>query len=584
MPECEAPFQEVLVDGFMMQNRMVVFSEETMIVGGAHEPVPLDALTIGQVVNVYGGFDGAGNFMAYQVEIHDKRSAELELRGVIAETDGQTIVVKGIAFAIDEQSVIEDGRGFPIDPATLMPGMLVTVVGSPTDIGGLRLRHMWVGASDQDRHVYLSAPIMSIDHASRVIELLNFKVQVEEYADVVGPNFEFIRFADLAAGQSVRLFGQYQEGGFIIAHRVESRDGSESNEIEFRGRIEAMHGDSVRVRNTAFALTPNTHVTDENGFPIPFEELSVGQIVGIAGAPGLNGGHIALRIHVSTGNEDRGMRVSGRIVDLDATTRVLLIRDHKIQLNEHAEIVGANYEPIRFDALQVGYQVFPSGDGCTTTAVWKGHRVELRIPEKEEFHIVGPLTGISDSILQVAGLAFTTTTNTYVGAPEIGRLALTDLFTGLIVEVHGVVGERGRLVARKIQVYGPDPAASMELLGVVTNLVENRFEIGGIPLSLDPKTFVLDGNNQRISVSSIQDGQSVETANFEGSTGGLQARFLRIFDIIQDERSLVGRIEAISGNSFTILGHTFNVTEETVIPGSARRPDGIRRPGRQDAC
>ena len=555
--------QEVLVDGFMMQNRMVVFSEETMIVGGAHEPVSLDALSIGQVVNVYGGFDGAGNFMAYQIELQDKQSSVLELRGVIAETDGQTVVVKGIAFAVDEQSVIEDGRGFPIDPTMLAPGMLVTVVGSPTDAGGLRLRHMWVGANDQDRHVYISAPIMNIDHAGRVMELLNFKVQVEEYADVVGPNFEFIRFSDLAPGQSVRLFGQYQEGGFIIAHRVESRDGSESSEIEFRGRIEAMHGDSVRVRNTAFALTPNTHVTDENGFPIPFEELSIGQIVGIAGAPGQNGGHIALRIHVSTGNEDRGMRVAGRIVELDGRARVLVIRDHKIVLNEHAEIVGANYEPIRFDALQVGYQVSVWG-WLQDTGQLEGHRVELRIPEKEEFHIVGPLTGIEGTTLRVAGLAFNTTENTYVGAPEIGRLALSNLFPGLIVEVKGVTGEGGGLVAAKVLVYGPDPAASMELLGVVANLSNNQFDIGGIPLTLGDKAFVLDGNNQRISAGSLQDGFSVETAAFDGSAGGLQVRFLRVFDIIQDERSLIGRIDEISGNTFTILDHVFNVTDETV--------------------
>ena len=56
-----------------------------------------------------------------------------------------------------------------------------------------------------------------------------------------------------------------------------------------------------------------------------------------------------------------------------------------------AEIVGNNYEPIRFDGLKVDRQVSVWGwlheDGSI-----EGWRVEVRILEKLELNVVGPIT------------------------------------------------------------------------------------------------------------------------------------------------------------------------------------------------
>ena len=556
--------QDLLTEGFTMQGRAVLINEETMIVGNDYEPIPLEALAIDQFVNVHGGMDASGNMLAYKVEMMSGQQSEVELRGVIESADGQTVVVKGLTFAIDSESVIDDGRGFPVDPAGLLPGMLVKVIGAADDAGGLRLRYLAVGATDDDRHVYLSAAITSIDHAGRALELMGRTVFVEEFADVVGANFEFIPFSDIPEGSSVRIFGRYEEGGVIVAHRVELRDGSDNEEIEFRGRIQTLNGELVVVRGMDFVITPNTYVSDEIGNPISPEQLVPGQVVGIAGTPLAGGQHQALRIHVSTGNEDRGMQVSGRIVEMAASEGTFWVRDHEIVLSDYTEIVGDQYEPIRFEALQQGYQVSVWG-WMRDDGKLEAHRIELRIPEKQEFRIVGPLTAIDGSTLVVRSIPFATTDQTFIGAEEIGRLALSDLFPDLIVEVHGITQDDGSLAAAKVEVYGPDPTASMQLLGVVANLGDGQFDIGGIPLALSEKTFMLDGNNQRISQLALQNGHSVETAGFGGGGSVLQSRYVRIFDIIRDERSMIGRISAISGQTFTIREQVLRVTDETVL-------------------
>lgn len=556
--------QEVLTDGFMMQGRMILVSEETMIVGDGYEPIPLEALELGQIINVFGGLDEAGNVLAHQVEAHHEENEEIEFRGVIEARDGEAIVIRGFTFFLDEESFIDDGNGFPVDPDGLEQGMLVNVVAKAGEEGTFVVRWMQVGAGNNDSHVYLSASIETIDLAARMIRVMDREIRLEEFTEIVGSDFEFIPLSKLVVGTGVRVFGQYKEGGQINPYRIEVRGGTSAEEIEFRGRIEELAEGRMVVRGFPFVLTPNTEVFDEQGQFIPFEELTAGQIVMIVGTPSGTEDYTALRVFVTTGNEDRSIRVAGRLVEVDGDNRVLIIRDHTIWLNEFAEIVGETYERISFNALEVGRQVSVWGwlheDGRI-----EGHRVELRVPEREEFRVLGRLTDLDGDKLFVRGIPFKVLAEAYIGAPDIGRLSLADLFPGLIVEVEGMNGPDGELVAGKVLIYGPDERDGIELSGVISNLVDGAFDIGGIEMSLGEKTFVLDGNDQRIQAEAIQDGFSATAIAFGSRAEGLDVRFVQVYDIIQDERSLIGRIVELGESSFQILEHTFEVNENTVF-------------------
>ena len=139
---------------------------------------------------------------------------------------------------------------------------------------------------------------------------------------------------------------------------------------------------------------------------------------------------------LQTGNEDRSIRVSGRLVEVDGGSRVLVVRDHVIEINPNAEIVGDTYERIAFESLAEGRQVSIWGwlhdDGRI-----EGFRVELRLPNKEDFQIVGVLSDIQDRFVYVNGVKFFVPELAFIGAPEIGRLPFDNLFPGLIVNVEG---------------------------------------------------------------------------------------------------------------------------------------------------
>ena len=290
--------EQISADGFVLQGRTVQLTEESMIVGPGYEPVPLESLEIGQIVSLFGSFDASGNVIAYKVDTQQAQLEEIEFRGVIQEVAGELVIIRDTEFFADPESFISDDKGFPLDTATLVPGTIVNIVGAPLPTGGLRIVSMFVGAGDGDRHVNISGQIAGLDHGSGFFEIQGHIVRVEDFVEVVGANFEFIRLADLADGASVRVFGRYEEDGSVHAYRIEVRSG-ESEEIEFRGRIE-MHGDSVAVvRGLSFRLSPNTWIDDGQGQPLSPAQLQSGQVVSIVGKPGDANEYFALRIHVA---------------------------------------------------------------------------------------------------------------------------------------------------------------------------------------------------------------------------------------------------------------------------------------------
>lgn len=561
--------QELTAEGLVIQDRTVVFTDETMIVGPGYEPIPVEALSVGQVVGVWGSFDEFGNIAAYKVEADGQQLEEIEFRGPIVAVDGDLIVVRDFEFFLSEETQIQDQNGFPVEPEFIEVGMLANVIGAPNPDGGFSLVFMHVGAGDGDRHINLSGAIEAIDFEGRTMVVQGQSIWVEEWVEVVGANFDFIPFEELQMSQNVRVNGGYELGNSVHAYRVEVRGNAGSDELEFSGRIESVTPDAIKVRGVTFSRSEQTYIDDGQGGSIPFEELVVGQVVRISGTP-LDAAsterfneHTALWISVQTGNEDRSIRISGRLSDIVEDTRVLKIRDHVIELNDYVEIVGNNYEPISFDGLKADRQVSVWGwlheDGRI-----EGWRVELRIIDRLELNVVGPVTDVFDGGVEVQGLPFDVSDDTFIGAPDIGRLRLSDLFPGVIVEVVGVTEEDGSLSAGNIQLLGLDQSRSIEVFGGVQNFQDNTFDIGGIPFAVADETFVLDGNDQRIAATSIEEGFNVEVFAIDEVNDRLAAGFVRVFDIVLDERSLIGRIDELTNDGFVLNGFPISVNDETV--------------------
>ena len=558
--------QDVLAEGLLVQARAVVFTEETMVVGPGYEPIPAELLEAGQIVSIYGSLNASGDIEAHKVEAVKSQLEEIEFRGSIAEVAGDFIVIRGFEFAFDENSEVQDQNGFQLTSNDLEVGMLANVIGAPDESGLFIVRFMHIGAGNQDRHVNVSGRIESINTAERTLLVQGQTIYVEDWVEVVNANFEYIAFADLSEGDNVRVFGGYELERKIHAYRVEERAGAGGEELEFSGRIEFASAEKIVVRGISFYRNGQTFVSGGDGEFLTFEQLGEGQIVRVFGSPQgeSDEAYNAQWINVATGNEDRGIRISGRLVNVDGNRRAIVVRDHVIELNEFAEIVGETYEPVRFDALVAGRQVSAWGWLHENGRI-EGFRVEIRVPEKLEIQVFGPVTGVSDGALEVQGIKFGVDEDTFIGSPEIGRLNFDNLFPGVLVDISGITLEDGTVEARHIQLVGLDESQSIEFVGTVGNLADQTFEIGSIPFAIDGDAFVLDGNEQPIRFASVQEGFNVEVLSFGETSDRFLVNFMRVFDIVRDERSIVGRVDAITANAFTLNGVMIEVRDETVF-------------------
>ncbi|MEZ4702161.1 MAG: DUF5666 domain-containing protein [Rhodothermales bacterium] len=554
---------DVSIDGFMLLGRQVTYGEYVNIVGEGYEPITPDQLVDGQMVTVFGSLNRDGVVLAYNVEAFAADLEQLEFRGVVDAVEAGFVTIRGFVIAVDDRTFIQDERGFQLSPEKLTPGALVRVLAMPATEGTFRAQWMQLGAGQEDRGANLSGVITALDRTKRSLTIYGRKVIVEEYADIINESFERIPFLDLKVDQNVRVFGFYEDGGRIRAWRVESV-GAENRELELRGAITEVDGSTIVVRGISFVLGPDTWIDGGDGKPFPAADLEAGLIVGITGTPLEDGTYRVRWIYVSSGNEDRNVRIAGSLVEADKSQRLLVIRDHKIYLNDQADIVGSQYEPISFDGLKVGANLQVWGwlqpDGKI-----EGWRAEVRVPEQETFHLTGALSEIGRDAFTVAGVRIFLTETTHVVAPDVGNISVENLFAGLIVEVEGGVDATNRLVARKVQVFNMDPRVALDIRGIVSNLGSDRFELAGIEVRFDAQTFVLDGNSRPLDPSTIQNNNNVDVVALEGDGDALLARFVQVFDLIRDEKTLVDRIATLGNDSFTMRGYTFRVDDETIM-------------------
>ena len=555
----------VTSEGFSIQGLFVRMDEASVVYNERFEPIDVLSLTDGQQVQVFGRFTADGSIIADQVETTQKGSNEVGVQGTITEASPDGFEAYGVFFQLKPETYLESAQGFPISPEEIMPGEYVEANGY-VDADGVTYA-LWVRVGGQqfvDRGAHLAGRIDDIDRENRIVFMQGRKIRVDEFAEVVNVQFERMLFVDLEPGMSIRAFGEYREGEPMQAFRIELR-GAENVEIELRGPIEAIDGEVVVVRGMPFVVTDNTFIDDGSGTPAGFTSLEEGVQVGVIAVPGSDGSYLARSLFVTTGDEDRSFRIAGVVRDLDEQTKKLVIRNRELLLQEHVEVVGPNFEPIRLEEVKLGQFVVIWG-WINDRQDLEVYRVELHNVDAQLMRVIGLLTDKDAANLYVRDLPFAVSDKTLIAAPEVGRLSFEELFEGMVLGVEAVAdGDQG-LRAVRVEPYGLDPFTSIEVEGVVETTESGGFAIGGIPFRYDASTLAVDGNWRRVAASNVEVGSNVNVGGFVGSEGGFEARFLQIFDIVQDEKTFVGRIDEItSTGALRIRDHVVLINDETVI-------------------
>lgn len=343
-------------------------------------------------------------------------------------------------------------------------------------------------------------------------------------------------------------------------------------EIETQGIIASIQNNVVLVNNIHFVVSNTTELLDRNNNLTVLASFKVGMLVEAKGMRQTSGEVAATRLKIEddiVGGDEieftgkiTGIRVDSSVaglqlyVSVDATW---------FEVNNQTVLLGFSNEPISFFDLRVGEIVEIKGQ--TRSGNLPPLAVRIKREDRNggtDVEFTGVITALHDSTVFVNDLPVRVVRATVILDNNNNFISLSDLRTGLLVEVHANLGSDSSFVATRIKVED-DSNDEVELYGFIEALTPNSITVLGVTFSVNDSTLVRDDLNNLISFSALQVGMFVEIRGVRLLDGSLFATNIKLEDFGNDEIELRGLITALGADNLTVSGVTFYVTGSTVI-------------------
>lgn len=232
---------------------LTVLGQAVTVTAGTvlEEGLSLDAIAVGDVLEVFGFSQAGGQITATRIEKEDAGTSSFKLRGFIANLDGMART-----FTIGAARISYAGIS---SPPVLANGSFVRVrLNTTKNAGGL-----WVAtrletrrAIDNGDEAEVEGVITAYSGVGTNFELNGLPVNAS------GAQFEDGSTANLAVGVRVEVEGSVQNG-VLVAKKVEFRDNNE-REIELHGTVSSFNptSKSFQVRGVKVTYTDATRFDD----------------------------------------------------------------------------------------------------------------------------------------------------------------------------------------------------------------------------------------------------------------------------------------------------------------------------------
>lgn len=183
------------------------------------------------------------------------------------------------------------------------------------------------------------------------------------------------------------------------------------------------------------------------------------------------------------------------------------------------------------------------------TQAWPGPGTAL-------LHVAGQIEALEPERWHVGGFEIAITADTRlnerVSAPEVGSR----------VRILAIRDAGGLAVARRVVVERPrgDADEEIRLVGVVEEMGESLWRIGGQPLEIGPQAKIL--GPAQVGAVALMEGH-------RGGAGLLQVDRIRAFPTLRGVTGLEGAIEEIDGNRWVVADRPVRLAEQAVLVGEA---------------
>ena len=517
--EAEGPIQALGASSVTVSGQTFAVTAQTDIHDGDDNPLTFGDLAVGLVVEVEGHTAPDGTLVADEIEVEDEDGpgdgdddGEVEAEGLVTARTDSSLTVGGLTFGVTAATVIEaDG---PVTFDDIVVGLRVEVEGRLLAGNALVATKIKVdeeeGEEEGDIEVEGLITFLrgdSLGVAGRTFTLTPATVVVDDDDRPVPRD-------TLAVGQRVEVYGRYLADGSLTATRIELED-YDDGEIELTGVIEALAPSGLTVAGTAFAVTSETVVLDDDHLPIPFSALVLGQTVEVRGVSTGAGGLVATHIKTEDhGEYDEEVEVRAA---LDATGDSLaVVLGRPFVVLPSTQILGLGDEPVALADLPLGQPVEVDARRDAD-----GRLVALRIRREDgsvtAVRLQAAVTAVAADSVEVLGVPFGAATAVVVrsdGTPA----TLADLAVGQDVLVTGVREAAGGFTATRVEIRRAAQAA-----GRVGQATANGFSLPGLQVGTTAATLFVSEAGAPVAASSVSAGAAVRAFGTTTGTGALAA-------------------------------------------------------------
>jgi hypothetical protein len=348
--------------------------------------------------------------------------------------------------------------------------------------------------------------------------------------------------ADLRVGQVVTIVGNHNGAEGVAAEII--------YDVSVEGTVTAV--DSASGTLTVLGQTVVTDaMTIFEGLDLA--TLTVGQRVEVSGYSAGEGRIIASFIAADDADQSPE-ELTGVVAGLDTSAQTFLIGS---QLISYASVASLDLDGATLsDGMQVEVEGTLDGDVLVASEI---EAEDSDFEEDTELEMSGAVTAVDADNNQFVLNGMTVRFDSETEFDDGDQSALQ---AGVMVEVEGVVGTDGVLLAEEIEF---EEAPEIELEGVVQATTENTLTVMGITINADLRTRVRDDRDDEVyfNLSMLQPGDHVELLLEETSAGQYRAQLLERVDA-SNKVELKAPVSAIdlSAGTVVLLGLTLDVSAQ----------------------
>jgi molybdopterin converting factor small subunit len=502
-------------------------------------------------------------FTATRIKLNDNTEHELETTGLIENLGNNFLVVNGLTFFVNDDTEIKD-HDQNIEFEDLSTDDFVEVKAELQDDTTFLANRIKIeddhGGNGEDFET--EGLIESLGDSSLVVNGMTFAVDANT---IIVDDDDPISFEDLSEGDFVEVYAIILSDSSYLATKIKREDdhGGHDGEFETEGLIETLGDSSLVVNGVTFFVNENTEIKDDD-VQISFGDLNVGDFVEVKAQMQDDSTFLATEIEREDGH-DNEFEIEGFIDSKDSSS--LVVSGITFNVNDQTEILDHEHNPITFDDLTVGMRVevhaiIQSDSSLLAT------KIKVEDDNNAHIEITAPIDTIYNSTVVVSGIEFLTDSNTVILDEDHNPIALSDLEIGMTVEVKGVQMPNGSLYATRIKIEELWSSV-VEFEGVLISISGTAGHVGDREFFIDDSTLIINEFGDTVDVSYLSAGMYVEVRANVQDDNSLLATRIKVDD--SDSPVILGSINNLTGNSFTIGNFNVNINDYTFITNLANQ-------------